>query len=362
MTPLQAFDARVAAGDSSDDPAQRRALAALTRIYDEIEAGRSRSWLQRAIQGRVTARGLYLWGGVGRGKTFLMDLFFDQLPVDGGRLHFHRFMGRVHAELARLSEVEDPLQRVAQQLADEARVWCLDEFVVSDIGDAMILGRLLKHLFAQGVTLVTTSNTQPNQLYRNGLQRAQFLPAIALIEQHCEVLELVSAQDYRLRALTQASVYHTPLGATAEAALERAFARLAPCANDPRAAIVINGRDVPVKRRADDVIWFTFDALCRGPRSAADYIEIAQTFSTVLLSDVPVFDVLSENEAKRFVHLIDEFYDRRIKLLLSAAASPVALYRGERIRAEFERTASRLIEMQSEAYLAESRRSVGATG
>ena len=357
MTPLQAYESRVAAGQTQDDPAQREALAALSRIHSEIESGRMRSWLQRAVQGRVTARGLYLWGGVGRGKTFLMDLFFDQLPVDGGRLHFHRFMGRVHAELARLKEVEDPLKIVAEKFADQARVWCLDEFIVSDIGDAMLLGRLLKHLFAKGVTLVTTSNVRPDLLYKDGLQRAQFLPAIALLEAHCEVLELKSPRDYRLRALTQASVYHTPLGAAAEAALGAAFARLAPCAIDARPTMLINGRDVPVRRRADDVIWFGFDALCHGPRAAADYIEIAQTFSTVILSDVPVFDATLENEARRFVHLIDEFYDRGVKLVISAAAGPTELYRGTRVGAEFQRTASRLIEMQSEAYLAADRRS-----
>ena len=230
-------------------------------------------------------RGLYLWGAVGRGKTFLVDLFFAALPFDEKlRLHFHRFMGRVHAELAKLEGRADPLREVAAHFASQARVLCLDEFFVTDIGDAMILAGLLQHLFARGVTLVTTSNIEPAQLYRDGLQRAKFLPAIALLKQHCAALQLQSAQDSRLRALTEAGVYFTPLGERTERLLAACFERIAPGAKRVEPEILVNGRGIAVKRRADGVIWFEFDALCEGPRAVADYIELAQSFNTVLIS------------------------------------------------------------------------------
>lgn len=355
--PLQAYEAGIRAGDWQDDPAQRRALVEFDRLHRALmQPAPSAPLLARVLRRRpaapVSIRGLYLWGGVGRGKTFLMDLFHDGLRgVPKLRLHFHRFMGRVHAELKTLKDQADPLVIVAERLAGEARVLCFDEFFVSDIGDAMLLGRLMEQLFARGVVLVATSNVEPKLLYKDGLQRARFLPAIAAIERHCVVQKLESAQDYRLRALTQAHVYHHPLDATAEAALEAAFERLATTADDARAALLVNDREIPVRQRAGDVIWFDFAALCGGPRAAADYIEIAQSFPTVLLSGVPVFDALSENEARRFIHLIDEFYDRGVKLVLSAAAPPTELYRGDRMSAEFGRTASRLIEMQSAEYL-----------
>jgi cell division protein ZapE len=268
-------------------------------------------------------RGLYLHGGVGRGKTFLIDLLHDGLPTEcRQRLHFHRFMGRVHAELARLGEVREPLAQVAARFADRPLL-CLDEFFVTDIGDAMILSELLRHLIRAGVTLVTTSNNVPSELYRDGLQRAKFLPAIARIERHCEVLRLDSATDYRLRALTSAPVWLAPADSAAEAGLLAMFARL---------------------------------ALCEGPRSVADYIEIARSYNTVLISGVPRFDGSNDDPARRFVHLVDEFYDRNVNLIASAAAAPIGLYSGTRLVREFERTASRLIEMQSAEYLAREHR------
>jgi cell division protein ZapE len=335
-----------------DDPAQRAALDALDRIYAELLA--PASWWQRLRgQGPAPVRGLYLWGAVGRGKTFLVDLFFAALPTDAKlRVHFHRFMGRVHAKLAKLEGHSDPLREVAAEFADTARVLCLDEFFVTDIGDAMILGGLLQHLFARGVTLVTTSNIEPPLLYRDGLQRAKFLPAIALLEQHCEVRQLQSAQDYRLRALTQAGIYLTPLGERSERALAACFDRVAPGTPRTDAQIEINGRDIAVKRRSDGAIWFDFDALCDGPRAVADYIEIAQSFHTVLISSVPQFSPMTEDAARRFVNLVDEFYDRGVNLVLSAATPITELYDGEQLRAEFSRTESRLIEMQSREYLA----------
>ena len=352
-SPLGRYQAGVAAGSWQDDAHQRKALAELSRIHEELRSERQPSLWQRLWHKPAPpVRGLYLHGGVGRGKTFVMDLFFDGLPTAAKqRLHFHRFMGRVHAELAQLKDQSDPLAEVAEHFAQRARVLCFDEFFVSDIGDAMLLGRLLEHLFARGVTLVATSNVEPKNLYRDGLQRARFLPAIAAIEKHCKVLELTSPQDYRLRALSQAPVYHQPLGAPADAALQQAFARLATAAHDPRPSLAINDREIPLRHRAGDVIWFDFDALCRGARAAPDYIEIAQTFHTVIVSGVPAFGANDENEARRFVHLVDELYDRGVKLILSAAAPPTALYHGQRLRLEFERTGSRLIEMQSQAYL-----------
>jgi cell division protein ZapE len=266
-------------------------------------------------------------------------------------------MGRVHAELARLDGRSDPLRDVAAHFAAQARVFCLDEFIVTDIGDAMILAVLLQHLFARGVTLVTTSNIEPAQLYRDGLQRAKFLPAIALIQQHCEIVQLLSAQDYRLRTLTRAGVYFTPLSEAAERGLATCFERIAPGTLRPEADIVVNSRSIPVKRRADGVIWFDFDALCEGPRAVADYIELARSFNTVLISGVPQFSPQMDDAARRFVELVDEFYDRGVNLVLSAATAATELYDGERLRAQFARTESRLIEMQSREYLSGAHRS-----
>jgi len=358
-TPSEFYDRGVRERRWEDDPAQRAALRALDRIHRELSAPRAASLWNR-ILGRNAVRevhGLYLWGSVGRGKTFLVDLLFQALPFeDKLRLHFHRFMGRVHAALAKLEGEVDPLRAVAAQFAAQARVFCLDEFFVTDIGDAMLLGGLLQHLFERGVTLVTTSNIVPSQLYKDGLQRAKFLPAIALLEQHCEVVELTSAQDYRLRALTSAGVYFTPLGADAERAMLACFERIAPGMRRPEPEIVINGRGIAVKLRAEGVVWFEFDALCEGPRAVADYIELAQSFNTVLVSAVPQFSPQTDDAARRFVNLIDEFYDHGVNLVLSAAVRITELYDGERLRAEFARTESRLIEMQSAEYLARAHR------
>ncbi|WP_049623915.1 cell division protein ZapE [Frateuria defendens] len=345
------------------DPAQQAVLPEFDRMHAALCAapngngngnglfGRLKSLLGN--EPRAAVPGLYLWGSVGRGKTFLMDLFVASLPAGVVlRRHFHRFMEEVHARLRELGERQDPLLAVADGLAAEHRVLCLDEFLVHDIGDAMILAGLLEALFARGMTLVTTSNTVPAKLYRDGLQRARFLPAIALLEQHCRVVEMASAHDWRLRTLTQAAVYHTPPGPEAERALARIFADQAQGAVREGGSIELNGRAVPVRKRADNILWFDFDALCEGPRAVADYIELAKAGPTVILSNVPQFTVYSENEARRFVLLVDEFYDRHVKLVLSAAAPVTELYDGERLRAEFGRTESRLIEMQSEAYLA----------
>ena len=297
--------------------------------------------------------GLYLWGTVGRGKTFLMDLFVASLPHGVAlRRHFHRFMGEVHESLRALGERQSPLVEVAADIAGRSRVLCLDEFLVNDIGDAMILSNLLDALFARGVSLVTTSNTAPENLYKDGLQRARFLPAIALIERRCHVVEMASSRDWRLRALTQAPVYLTPPGAEAHRALERIFASQASGNVLQDGVLHVNSRDIPFHKRADNILWFDFAALCEGPRAVADYIALAKAGPAIIVSNVPQFTIYSEDAAKRFVQLVDEFYDRHVKLVLSAAAPITELYDGERLRAEFGRTESRLIEMQSEEYLA----------
>ena len=364
-TPSALYAQGVAERRWEDDPAQRAVLAHLDRIQAELIAAEKTKWWQR-LRATPPVRGLYLYGSVGRGKTFLVDLFFESLPFEAKlRRHFHRFMQEVHAELNRLKGHEDPLVAVAAHFAAEARVFCLDEFFVTDIGDAMILGNLLKHLFARGVTLVTTSNIVPKDLYKDGLQRERFLPAIDLLEKNCEIVSLDVKQDYRLRALTQAGVYFTPLGDAAEAHLAAVFADVSrvphdepPIANHESRTIDINGRDIPLKHASDGAIWFEFAALCEGPRAVADYIEIGKSFHTVLVSNVPQFVDFSASEdaARRFVNLVDEFYDRGVNLVLSAAAPIAELYRGRRLKFEFARTESRLIEMQSREYLATGHR------
>ncbi|MBN8727155.1 MAG: AFG1 family ATPase [Xanthomonadales bacterium] len=351
--PLERYRAGVAAGVWQDDPAQYGALAALQRVWTELAAPPPRWPWQRT----PAPRGVYLWGRVGRGKTFLCDLFFQSVAEPRRqRVHFHRFMQAVQAELRALEGRRDPLEEVAARLAREVRLLVLDEFFVGDIGDAMILGNLLKALFARGVVLATTSNTPPPELYRDGLQRERFLPAIALLEAHCEVVELASEHDWRLRALRQAPVYFTPVGADAERRLGEVFRRMAHGAVQEDHALALNGREVRVRRSAEGVIWFAFADLCEGPRGVADYIELARSFRTLIISSVPQFTPLTDDAARRFIELVDEAYDRGVKLVLSAAVPIVELYDGDRLRAEFARTESRLIEMQSEEYLAREHR------
>lgn len=305
-------------------------------------------------------RGMYLWGGVGRGKTFLMDLFFASVPGSyKTRVHFHAFMQRVHRRLAALQGVRDPLEEVAAELAAEAGVICFDEFFVADIGDAMLLGGLLDALFRRKVVLVATSNIPPGKLYENGLQRERFLPAIDLLERNCAVVELDSPVDYRLRSLEQATLYHAPVTADTAALLKRNFHELATGGASVAAggSIEIQDREIEVLYLDQDVVWFEFGAICEGPRSAADYVQIAKMFHAVIISDVPRLSDAALDAARRFIHLIDAFYDRRVKLILSAAAPIPELYGGTRLAAEFERTRSRLLEMQSRDYLGLEHRS-----
>lgn len=360
MSPSAAYEAGIAAGRWQADPAQQAILPELDRLHAAVTGG-STGWLARMLRRRSSPAdvdGLYLWGGVGRGKTFLVDLLAASLPASRVlRRHFHRFMAEVHAALVplRAQGRSDPLEAVAADIAGRCRLLCLDEFIVQDIGDAMILSGLLQALFARGVVLATTSNTPPAQLYRDGLQRARFLPAIALLEQHCRVVELVSPTDYRLRNLVREPVYLVPSGPTADARLRERFDSLTAHGADFEIALAIEGRDVAARAAAEGVAWFDFAVLCEGPRATADYIVLARRFNTVLISGVPVFTARGQDDAaQRFIHLVDEFYDRRVKLVLSADAEPTALYRSGRLRAAFERTESRLIEMQSANYLAQA--------
>ena len=302
-------------------------------------------------------RGLYLWGGVGRGKTWLMDLFFESLPFAAARRsHFHRFMHSVHAELARLTQRREPLGLVARAIARDTRVLCFDELQVADIGDAMILGGLIEDLLHHGVTLVATANMAPADQYRDGLQRQRFLPVIALLEQHLEVLHVTGTTDYRLRQLTEAGIYLTPDDAGATARLAALFSELAMDGGELSGSLEIEDRPIAVIRAASRVAWFEFAALCSAPRSTDDYIEIAREFQSVILSGVPVLGAAHEDNARRFIALVDEFYDRNVKLIVAAAAAPAGLYRGARLKELFARTASRLTEMQSTEYLARPHR------
>lgn len=341
------------------DAAQLHAVARLDDLRSRLDlAARSRPGLLSSLARRVTgapenpaARGLYLWGDVGRGKTFLMDLFHASLAMPARREHFHRFMKDLHARLKGMRDAEEPLARVAADLARDARVLCLDELFVSDIADAMLLSGLFSGLVDNGVTLVFTSNAPPRDLYRDGLQRGRFLPAIALLERHTEVVNVGAGQDYRLRALEKAPLYVDARDPRAVETMAERFESIAGEAGETGGHVEIEGRRIAARARTNDVIWFDFAAICDGPRSQADYVEIARDFHTVLVSDVPQFDATLENPARRFIALVDEFYDRSVKLVLSAAAPLDALYRGDRLLFEFERTRSRLAEMQTHEYL-----------
>ena len=351
---------RLAERGFREDGAQLAAVDALEDLRRRLAAGRRTAaprWLGRLKRTAHPQRGVYLWGPVGRGKTWLMDLFCESLPPgETRRRHFHRFMHDVHAGLRTLAGRRSPLDEIAARIAREARVLCFDEFAVADIGDAMILAGLLAGLARRGVTLVATSNIEPRDLYRDGLQRQRFLPAIDLIERHTRVLAVAGPTDYRLRQLTQAGTYVLADAPDAQKRLAALYTELAPQGTEAGGAIEIEGRLVPVVRRGPGAVWFEFQALCAGPRSSDDYIEIAREFASVIVANVPVLDAAHEDEARRFIALVDELYDRNVNLIVSAGARPEALYRGERLAREFARTASRLTEMQSAEYLAREHR------
>lgn len=355
MSIREAWEKRLSREGHVHDAAQEEIVALLERLQRQLLAANKTSggFLARFRQKPPSpVRGLYIWGGVGRGKTFLMDLFFETLAMGAKkRIHFHRMMKDVQERLTALDDREDPLDQVADDIASDTRVLCFDEFFVSDIGDAMILARLLRGLFERGVTLVTTSNSRPAELYKDGLQRSRFLPAIDLLNTHTQVVNITGDTDHRLRLLQQAGTYLTPDNQDARAGLGQLFDESASSQVAADCQLDINGRDIRARRSAKGIVWFDFDDICDGPRNQADYIEIARWYPEVIVSGVPIFDSTMEDQARRFIALVDEFYDRRVKLIVSAANDADRLYAGQKLQFEFDRTASRLIEMQSTDYL-----------
>ena len=357
-TPKQRYLNDIADGHIQHDDAQLYAVEQLELIFNELlkpVEPKNNGLFTKLFNKKQTLKpiaGLYMFGGVGRGKTYLMDLFYDALPFDQKRrIHFHRFMQFVQEELKGLRDLQNPLDIIAEKSAKNIRVLCLDEFQVHDIADAMILAGLLDALFTRGVSLITTSNTQPDMLYKDGLQRDRFLPAIELLKTHTQVLNVDGGNDYRLRALNQAQTWLCPPDSTSHQQLTGYFQQLATTAhtNDD---LIIFMRPIPVIMRSEGIAWFEFSALCDGPRGQADYIELSRIFHTVLISKIPSMNREQDDQARRFIELIDEFYDRHVNLIASADVQPSELYQGVRLSAMFERTSSRLLEMQSEQYMA----------
>jgi cell division protein ZapE len=356
----------------SPDPAQQRAVDRLQQLYEEWTAYKARrsNAITKLLVRPPLPRGVYLWGAVGRGKSFLMDSFYHCLPLERKRrVHFHDFMRDVHRELEELKGQEDPLKALAGRIARRSRLICFDEFHVNDIADAMILARLLGRCMELGVVFCMTSNYPPDQLYRDGLKRENFMPAIGLIKSRMDVLQVDGGVDYRLRALEQAQVYLTPLGPQTDSVLAETFQRIAETEDEDHEALDVEGRTIPYLHRAGGVVWFDFMALCGWGRSQHDYLDIAERFHTVIVSNVPRMGLELADEARRFTLMVDVFYDNRVKLILSAESGPDDLLKREegakdaRIRAmmfEFDRTASRLTEMQSHQYLEQPRRAAAA--
>ncbi|CAI1027749.1 cell division protein ZapE [Serratia quinivorans] len=367
QSPLSRYQRLLAAGEYQADEVQMGAVTQLDHIYQALLQqtpavgaqatglrGKLNRWLGKS-SGTTRQRpvqGLYMWGGVGRGKTWLMDMFFQSLPGDRKlRLHFHRFMLRVHEELTELQGQENPLEIIADGFKAQTDVLCFDEFFVSDITDAMLLATLLQALFARGITLVATSNIPPNDLYRNGLQRARFLPAIDLINEFCDVMNVDAGIDYRLRTLTQAHLYLTPLDEQTRLTMDRMFVKLAGKQGEAAPVLQINHRPLQAINAVDGVLAVDFHTLCEEARSQLDYIALSRLYHSVILYNVRVMGPLKENTARRFLALVDEFYERHVKLVIAAEASMFDIYQGERLKFEYQRCLSRLQEMQSEEYL-----------
>ncbi|UQQ30397.1 cell division protein ZapE [Enterobacter bugandensis] len=365
LSPASRYQLALNEGTHQPDDVQREAVNRLEMIYQaltakpaEVEqsgglkAAFGRLLGKKAPQAQAPVRGLYMWGGVGRGKTWLMDLFYLSLPGERKqRLHFHRFMLRVHEELTALQGKSDPLEIVADRFKAETDVLCFDEFFVSDITDAMLLGGLMKALFARGITLVATSNIPPDELYRNGLQRARFLPAIDAIKQHCDIMNVDAGVDYRLRTLTQAHLWLSPLNADTAREMDKLWLALAGAKRENAPTLEINHRPLPTLGVENQTLAVSFATLCVDARSQHDYIALSRLFHTVMMLDVPVMTRLMESEARRYIALVDEFYERHVKLVVSAEVPLYEIYQGERLKFEFQRCLSRLQEMQSEEYL-----------
>lgn len=360
LTPLQKYQHDLESPDFKYDAAQENAVKELQRLFDELTHPRKKvTWRVKLASkfgkgmSKPSIQGLYFWGGVGRGKTYLVDTFYDCLPFKRKmRIHFHRFMHRVHDELKLLDGKSDPLEIVADKFAKEARIICFDEFFVSDITDAMILGTLMEGLFARGIVLVATSNIIPDELYRNGLQRARFLPAIELLNQNTRIVNVDSGVDYRLRTLEQAEIFHYPLDEQATINLHKYFKQLAPEEGCDGEDIEVEGRFITSIHDADGVVMFEFRALCDGPRSQTDYMELSRCYHTVLLANVEQMGQAVDDIARRFIAMVDEFYERNVKLIMSAEVALEELYTEGQLTFEFRRCLSRLKEMQSHDYLA----------
>ncbi len=354
MTPLQRYQAAIATDEFNHDPIQEKAMTYLDGVYHQlIENSKEKKGLFGFFKSQpVPPKGLYMWGGVGRGKTWMMDMFFESVPLQRKmRMHFHHFMQRVHKELNKLQGSSDPLEKVADIIHDEAVLICFDEFFVSNVSDAMILGDLFTMLFKRGITLVATSNIEPSGLYKDGLHRDRFMPAVTELEKHTTVMNIDSGIDYRLRLLQQAELYKSPLTKENSHWLAYRFVSLANNQKISKEPITINGREIKINARTKTVLYCDFRQLCMEPRSANDFIEISNNFSTVLVDNVPELTDVLRDPTRRFIYLVDEFYDRRVKLLVRAEQSILDLYQGEKLAFEIERTRSRLLEMQSEDYL-----------
>ncbi len=362
-TPLKRYYQDLQRPDFIVDAAQKKVVEHTQLLYDKliqaVQKPQNQVWFFMLYQKLFLSKkippvqGIYLWGGVGRGKTYLLDNFYDSLPFPQKmRTHFHRFMRQIHQELKTLKNTQNPLTIVAKGLAKKVRVICLDEFYVTDITDAMLLSGLLKALFEQQVTLVATSNVAPDDLYQNGFQRDRFLPAIALLKKYTKVIKADSDIDYRLRVLEKAEVYHYPLDEKAEQKLQESFQNIAYDGGKPNIKLEINGRYIPSRRCAKGIVWFDFQELCNIPRAVADYIELARCFHTVIISHIMAMDDEDEKEnILRLINLVDEFYDRNVKLIISSEVPPEQIYTGRRYALPFQRTASRLKEMGSKIYL-----------
>ncbi len=353
MTPLTLYHQDLKKECFSFDPAQEAVVNELQRLFDELVNNNKKGFIQRLITSQSTPKGVYIWGTVGRGKTYLVNTFYQSLPFENKlRLHYYRFMKLVHDELKRFQGEKDPLSLVAKDFAKKARVIILDEFFVSDIADAMILANLLKFMFEKNITLVTTSNIQPDGLYKDGLQRARFLPAIKLLKTQMTVLGVTGETDYRLRTLEQLPIYYTPLNAKTCRQMNECFEQLTQGHKVDQSPILeIEGRNIPAVRIADGVSWFTFTALCDGPRSQNDYIALAKEFHTIFLDNIPVMGEYDQDKIRRFISLVDELYDRGVNLIIAAEAPMDKIHKGKRLTFEYKRTLSRLQEMQSKAYL-----------
>lgn len=356
LTPLQRYHAALATGDFSEDGVQLAAMTYLDQLYHQLIKTQEQSggWFANLFKSKPTPpKGLYMWGGVGRGKTWMMDMFYESLPIEKKmRMHFHHFMQRVQKELVALQGQVDPLQKVADIIHHEAVVICFDEFFVSNVSDAMILGDLFTLLFERGITLVATSNIEPAGLYKNGIHRDRFLPAIAQVEKHTTVMNIDAGIDYRLRLLKQAKLYVSPLSAETDGWLSERFDVLAGGQSVSTDPIIIAQRPIDIIKRTETMLLVDFRAICMQPRSASDFIAIASDYDTVMVDNVPFLNDVLMDATRRFIYLVDEFYDRRVKLLVRAEQSIIELYQGEKLAFEIERTRSRLLEMQSEDYLA----------